>query len=81
VETGVAGIHIPLRDFLLEHRNLLGKTSAMANTEDTPYRRWARANFTTSFLYPLMVSRAVSCPSSSSGRDCGHTPDIVWFSF
>ncbi|KAI5257565.1 hypothetical protein E4T42_00933 [Aureobasidium subglaciale] len=26
----------------------------MANTANTPFRRWARANFTTSFLYPLM---------------------------
>jgi hypothetical protein len=33
----------------------------MANTADAPYRRWAKANFTTSFLYPLMVSRAVYC--------------------
>jgi len=33
----------------------------MANTADTPFRRWARANFTTSFLYPILVSRAVSC--------------------
>lgn len=30
----------------------------MANTTDTPFRRWARANFTTSFLYPLTVSCA-----------------------
>lgn len=35
----------------------------MANAADTPFRRWARANFTTSFLYPLMVSRDAShCP-------------------
>lgn len=37
----------------------------MANTAETPFRRWARANFTTSFLYPIMVSRASSCLFSS----------------
>jgi hypothetical protein len=62
VETGVAR-HQDSTPFATSFSNIkiCSKTSAMANTADTPYRRWAKANFTTSFLYPLMVSRAISC--------------------
>ncbi|KAG9708988.1 hypothetical protein KCU73_g17458, partial [Aureobasidium melanogenum] len=52
----------------------------MANTANTPFRRWARANFTTSFLYPLMIGAVELYRYSLTSADIFFAPKgIVFF--